>query len=277
MPAGTVTMMNATDVDFACTQCAKCCRDLRLPLTIDEAIEWLVRGGVVEVLCEAMPWLAEPPPHHIGAAHQRRRSFAASSGELPIRVIAILTAAFAGPCPNLQDDNRCGIYARRPLVCRIYPAEINPAVVFDPHHKACPSEAWATGSPPLLRAGRLVDARTIELIERSRETDVNEVPLKAQLCRALGIDRAAISNEGFAVYSPQAGRLLDALRAVRRQAAQDSVSLGFNAPETRWRLVSNRTASVAALAAVGAHGEFAGTLSTLSGRFGYLPLGDSAG
>jgi Fe-S-cluster containining protein len=272
-----VKKMSALDVDFACTQCAKCCHDLRLPLTIDEAIQWLVRGGVVEVLCEAMPWLAEPPPHHAGAAHQRRRSFAASSGELPIRVIAILAAAFAGPCPNLRGDDRCGIYTERPLVCRIYPAEINPSVVFDSRHKACPSEAWSTGFPPLMRAGRLVDARTIELIERFRETDENAAPQKAQLCRVLGIDRAAISNEGFAVHSPQSGRLLDALRAVRRQAAQGSISTGLGTSEARWRLVSNRTASVAALAAVGAHGEFAGTLRTPSGSFGYLPLGDSAG
>ncbi|MGG1948884.1 YkgJ family cysteine cluster protein [Trinickia sp. NRRL B-1857] len=277
MPAGTVTMMSATDVDFACTQCAKCCHDLRLPLTIDEAIEWLARGGAVEILCEAMPWLAEPPKHDIGAAHKRRRSFAASSGELPIRVIAILTAAFAGPCPNLQNDNRCGIYAERPLVCRIYPAEINPSVVFDSSHKACPSEAWATGLPPLVRAGRLVDARTVELIERSRETDANEVPLKAQLCRALGIDRAAISNEGFVVYSPPADRLLEALQAARQRASAASVSPRLDASESRWRLVSNRTASVAALAAVGAQGEFADTASTPSGSFGYLPLGDSTG
>lgn len=272
-----VTMMSATNVDFACTQCAKCCHDLRLPLTIDEAIEWLVRGGTVEVLCEAMPWLAEPPPHDVGAAHKRRRSFVASSGELPIRVIAILTAAFEGPCPNLQHDHGCGIYAERPLVCRIYPAEINPSVVFDSRRKACPPEAWATGLPPLVRAGRFVDAHTIGLIERSRETDANEVPLKAELCRGLGVDRAAVSNEGFVVYSPQAGRLLEALRAARRQSTEDPVSARLSAAEVQWRLVSNRAASVAALAAVGAHGEFAGTSSAPPGSFNYLPLGVSTG
>jgi Fe-S-cluster containining protein len=265
--------MNGTDLDFACTQCAKCCHDLRLPLTVGEAIDWLARGGAVQLLCEAIPWFAEPPPENVGAAHKRRRSFAASSGELPVRVDVILAAAFAGPCPNLQLDKRCGIYDERPLVCRIYPAEINPSVAFDSRHKACPPEAWATGSSALLRAGRLVDARTIELVERSRQTDASEVPVKALLCRALGIDRAAISNEGFVVYELDRSVLREALRRAKERLRTRTAPVEGDREDGDWRLVSNRDASLAALAAVGAHGERAGVQPNVP--FGYLPLRDS--
>lgn len=41
---------------------------LRIPLTIDEAIAWLQRGGHVELLCDAMPWLVEPEPDNAFAA-----------------------------------------------------------------------------------------------------------------------------------------------------------------------------------------------------------------
>ncbi|MGN6320067.1 YkgJ family cysteine cluster protein [Trinickia sp.] len=267
-------MMNATNVDFACTKCAKCCHDLRLPLTVDEAIAWLARGGTVELLCEAVPWHAEPPPENLSAAHKRRRSFAGRSGRLPVRLIVILAAAFAGPCPNLMPDNRCGIYALRPLVCRIYPAEINPFIGFEPRNKACPPEAWSQRAPAFVRGGRLVDASTAELAERSRAVDANEAPLKEQLCRALGIDRAAISNEGFVVHTPNAGLLLDTLRAIRAQPEADIGSQPPLAGNSEWRLLSNRKVSVDALVAVGADGEFADNLTRAS--YAYLSLFDSA-
>lgn len=262
--------MNGPDVDFTCTECAKCCHDLRLPLTIGEAIDWLLRGAPVEILSEALPWLTEPPPDNAWAAHKRQRSFAATCGELPIRVTVILTAAFAGPCPNLLPNKRCGIYGERPLVCRIYPAEINPFIALDARHKVCPPDAWATGLPALVRAGRLVDARTIESIERSRRADADELALKAQLCRALGIDRAAISNEGFVVHSPERGALLGALLAMRADTSAGSVSIQPNAGRDEWTLLSNRRASVDALAAVGANGEFADDCP--SAAFSYLSL-----
>ena len=68
------------------------------------------------------------------------------SGSLPTRVVVILTGAYEGPCPNLQPDMRCGIYEQRPLVCRIYPAEIK-------------SQGFATAT----RTRRLVDEYTISV------------------------------------------------------------------------------------------------------------------
>ena len=35
------------DTYFNCTQCGKCCRDTKIPLTVTEAISWLNRGDKV--------------------------------------------------------------------------------------------------------------------------------------------------------------------------------------------------------------------------------------
>ena len=83
----------------------------------------------MQVILEAIPWLEEFPSDDQQAAHRRRRSFAAMSGRLPVRIVVILAADISGACPNLKHDLRCGIYERRPLVCRIYPAEINPFIL----------------------------------------------------------------------------------------------------------------------------------------------------
>ncbi|WP_338000302.1 hypothetical protein [Burkholderia gladioli] len=42
-------------VHFSCTMCGRCCHDLRLPLSIDEALAWLARGGEVQLFCDAIP------------------------------------------------------------------------------------------------------------------------------------------------------------------------------------------------------------------------------
>src|SRR5450631_1131003 len=68
------------DLHFKCTQCGKCCRDIKLPLTVSEAMDWLRCGHPVQVICEALPWLEEPPADDLKAAHRRRRSFATMAG-----------------------------------------------------------------------------------------------------------------------------------------------------------------------------------------------------
>jgi Predicted Fe-S-cluster oxidoreductase len=147
-----------TDLNFACTMCGDCCHNLRLPLSVNEAIRWLECGGDVQVLCEAMPWPVEPSTDDGQVQHRRMRSFAAESGELPIRVMVTVAAAFDGACPHLQPDMRCGAYEARPNVCRIYPAEVNPFIELMLAHKACPPEAWAADRPSLIKGGRIVDS-----------------------------------------------------------------------------------------------------------------------
>lgn len=231
------------DIDFACTTCGQCCHDLRLPLRIDEAIDWLQRGGQMELLCEAIPWPVEPEPDNGLAAYKRARSSAAMSGTLPVRISIILTAAFTGACPNLRADMLCAIYEERPLVCRIYPAEINPFVSLAPENKACPPQAWQT--TPLQRGGVLVDATTYQLVQESRLANQSEAPLRMQICRELGIDHAALANEGFVIHAPDPGALLAALKQSRASAVSNDES-------ARWTLVSNRTETIETLTSVGA-------------------------
>lgn len=100
--------LSGMDIDFECTKCGKCCHDLRLPLTVTEAMAWLERGNDVQILCDAAPWPKEPPEDNLPAAHRRRRSFAAVSGSLPTRVVVILASAYEGPCPHHQQKMRCG-------------------------------------------------------------------------------------------------------------------------------------------------------------------------
>jgi len=233
------------DIDFKCTMCGKCCHDLRLPLTATEAVAWLEGGNDVQILCEALPWPEEPPADNLHAAQKRRRSFAAMSGSLPARVVVIFAGTHAGPCPNLQPDMRCGIYEKRPLVCRIYPAEINPFIALVPEHKMCPPESWTPGSSPLLRGGKLVDSDMFALIQQSRDADANDVPIKQQVCALLGINQAGVSNEGFVAHSPDRPELLAALRQASSEPAVPALS-------PTWCFLSKRRATVDVLVSVGA-------------------------
>jgi Fe-S-cluster containining protein len=231
------------DVDFECTACGRCCHDLKLPLSVAEAAAWLARGHEVQILCEAIPWPGEPPAHDLQAAHKRRRSFQVLSGSMPVRVVATLAASFRGACPNLSDDLRCGIYAQRPNVCRIYPAEINPFIPLVKSAKACPPQAWEAGRPALMRGGTLVDAATRSSIEAALQANEDDVDTKARLCAALGIRAAAMANEGFAVHAPGNAALSRALSAL---------SPPPTAAPADWLLVSNVAATLAAFAEIGA-------------------------
>jgi Fe-S-cluster containining protein len=251
------------DINFECTACGKCCHDLRLALTIAEAIAWLERGGQMELICEAIPWPVEPEAGNAQAAYKRARSTPAMSGSLPVRISIVLVAAYAGACPNLRDDMRCGIYEQRPLVCRIYPAEINPFVELTPENKECPPEAWQ--NTPLQRQGILVDATTAELIAQSRHANQLEAPLRMQLCFALGLNHAALANEGFVMYSPDSQALLTALREIHAHPEpQDATA--------QWTFVSNRAASLETLRSVGAAGQLAETTARGDSRYhGFFP------
>jgi Fe-S-cluster containining protein len=238
------------DLNFECTQCGKCCRNLKLPLTVPEAQAWLKDGHDVQLICDAVPWPQEPEPEDHKAAHRGRRSFAAMSGSMPTRVVAVLAANLAGACPNLQADLRCGIYERRPLVCRIYPAEINPFVKLNPAQKACPPEAWTVDHPLLQRDGRLVDGLVRRNIELSRDTDARNAEVKRRLCTVLRLECAALADEGFVVYSPERGLLLAALdRAV---SDRDVADRDAERAAASWRFVSNRSETIDSLSARGA-------------------------
>jgi Fe-S-cluster containining protein len=235
--------MQGSDIHFGCTQCGKCCRDTKVPLTVSEAIKWLNRGDEVQLLCEASPW-PEALDGEPRAAHFKRRSFAVMSGSMPTRVVVMLVANVVGACPNLLSDNRCRIYEDRPLVCRIYPAEINPLITLKRENKACPPEAWAKEQPLLLRGDVLTDKVISRDIEMSRAADVLDAGVKSRLCLALNVAHAALVHEAVLVYSPTAQTLLSALSlATATDSRQESVA--------QWRFVSDQQETLETLAKSG--------------------------
>ncbi len=233
------------DMHFGCTQCGNCCKSLKLPLTVAEAVTWLNSGHPVQIICEASPAPEDGAAIDPGMAHFVRRSFAAMSGSVRTRVAVILAASFTGNCPNLQADMRCGIYERRPLVCRIYPAEINPTIKLQPARKSCPPEAWASDKPLFQRSGRLLGAVLQGDIHKSRELSALDADVKKKVCLAMQVRDTARAGDGFVVYSPAIDALLPALAGALAGDADPQAASG-------WRYVSERPELVHELAHGGA-------------------------
>ncbi len=189
--------MNTT---FSCVGCGKCCNDHHVPLTLAEARMWAADGGQVIVLVEGFlgNGLGLPVQQR---EHAERRSVMVRSGTSEAYVAITFAAYNVGPCRNLDEDNLCRIYERRPLVCRIYPAEINPHIMLNPAIKDCPPESWEQG-PDLIIGGELVDRELAELIQRSRQADRDDVRTKDAICRLLGIRTTALKGDGFTAYLP---------------------------------------------------------------------------
>ncbi|MHC8317908.1 YkgJ family cysteine cluster protein [Pseudomonas sp. LB3P31] len=189
--------MNTT---FSCVGCGKCCNDHHVPLTLDEARMWAADGGQVIVLVEGFLGNGLGLPEQ-QREHAERRSARVGSGNCEAFVAITFAAYNPGRCRNLDEDNLCRIYERRPLVCRIYPMEINPHIPLNTAVKECPPESWETG-PQLIVGGALVDQPLAELIQRSRQADRDDVQLKDAICALLGIRTTALKGDGFTAYLP---------------------------------------------------------------------------
>ncbi len=236
-----------TGINFSCTSCGRCCHDLRLTLSVAEAIQWLHRGGKVQVLCHAAADLDDLSPV---VAYRSARSFPARSSGLAIRVQIILAAHFNGACPNLLPDMRCGIYGERPNTCRIYPAEIIPGLRLKSGRKLCPPEAWDDRQTEYLSAdGRILDVVTDAAIGAARATGLREVGMRQALATALGMKIAALENEGFAVWSIPSDELLPILR----DAMQGVGNPNKDTPSPDWLFVSPRPETLALIKAAGAN------------------------
>jgi Fe-S-cluster containining protein len=236
---------------FSCTLCGRCCHNLRLPLGLAEARNWLRQGGDVELFCEAIPWPQELPVEDLVAQHKRKRSFPAMSGTLPVRVIVSLLATFVGACPNLQSDMTCGIYERRPMACRIYPAEVNPFLAVDPAQKLCPPEAWESADVLQTDAGEWVDATVAEAVQSRRGSEYREAAAKARLCVVLGIAAAGLTNEGVVTYKPDRSRFVEALDMLETLDAAAAVAP--TQPDLlTWTMVSHRQQTLGLLRSAGA-------------------------
>ena len=197
---------------FSCVGCGSCCTDHHVPLTLGEALQWAVDGGSLIVLTEA--FLADG----YGVAveqltHATRRSTMVQSGSTHAHVAITFAAYNVGPCRNLDADKRCRIYERRPLVCRIYPMEINPHIPLRPEAKDCPPESWDQG-PEMIVGGRLIDTELSRLIEQSRQADREDIATKEAICQRLGIRATALKGNGFVAYLPDMEAFATAVMAV---------------------------------------------------------------
>ena len=189
--------MNTT---FSCVGCGKCCNDHHVPLTLAEARMWAADGGQVIVLVEGFlgNGLGLPVQQR---EHAERRSVVVRSGASEAYVAITFAAYNVGPCRNLDEDNLCRIYERRPLVCRIYPMEINPHIPLNTADQGMPARVVGKG-PDLIVGGELVDQELAELIQRSRQADRDDIQTKDAICALLGIRTTALKGDGFTAYLP---------------------------------------------------------------------------
>ena len=185
---------------------------------------WAADGGQVIVLVEGFPGngLGLPVQQR---EHAERRSVLVRSGASEAYVAITFAAYNVGPCRNLDEDNLCRIYERRPLVCRIYPAEINPHILLNTAIKDCPPESWEQG-PDLIIGGQVVDQGLVELIQRSRQADRDDVQAKDAICGLLGIRTTALKGDGFTAYLPD----MNAFATVIDQVSAQPLA----APESDW-------------------------------------------
>lgn len=232
------------DVRFDCTQCGKCCHDLKLPLSVDEAIAWAGQGHTVRLLIDARPDEGAPSSDAAEVRYRYERAFSGTSGAVPVRINVMLVAFHDGPCPHLTAEMLCGNYEARPRVCRIYPAEAVPGIPILPERKLCPPEAWGADQPLFEVGGRVVSDETRRLIDEQRAVMLDDIPAKAWVSALLGIDTAAFGNEGLSVHSPAPAQLAAALAEARSKSEP--------APPRDWTLATNRGVTRAMLDDAGA-------------------------
>lgn len=200
---------------FACTGCGKCCTGHHVPLTLGEARQWATAGGQVIVLIEA--FVTDGPGMPVEQReHVLRRSYPVACGGSEARVSVTFAAFNPGRCRNLDDNDLCTIYESRPLVCRIYPVEINPHIPLRPQNKDCPPEAWEQG-PELIHGSLPVDAALLALVEASRQADRDDIAAKVTICEALGMTTSALKGNGFTAWLPEMTAFAAALEQVPAQ------------------------------------------------------------
>ncbi|MFH0022930.1 YkgJ family cysteine cluster protein [Pseudomonas fluorescens] len=208
--SGRCELNYSQDIRFDCNGCGRCCENHHVPLTLEESIRWVTDGGQLIILVEGFieDGLGLEPNQ---ATHLLRRSHSVRSGTLRPRIITTFAAYNPGRCRYLQADNRCGQYDVRPLVCRIYPAEINPSITLVPQAKDCPPEVWNEG-PILIHRQSGVSNALEALIERSRQADRADIGRKVAICELLGITVSAVRGNGYTAWLPDSQKWLSAVR-----------------------------------------------------------------
>lgn len=208
---------------FNCVGCGACCKGRFIPLTLGEARQWLERGHDVVILLEAFAqpyWSASEQEYQ----HSLLRSAQVSCGATQVQVTAIFAAYALTQCPNLGSDDLCGIYEDRPLVCRIYPMEINPFIELEPQNKDCPPEAWESGEIIFKDAAQ--DPTLSSLIQASRLADRADARTKVSICNRMGINVAAWKSDAFVIHFPAPDQFLEAVNAQASISEEDTRDLG---------------------------------------------------
>ena len=204
-------------VKFNCVGCGACCKGRYVPLTLEEAEAWLRRGHCVSILLEAFA-IDEEQGDLAHYRHNASRGTHVRSGSIDICVIAIFAADAISGCPNLGEGNACRIYDQRPLVCRIYPMEVNPFVVFRTDQKDCPPEAWDTSQEnEVIRPDGQLIPSIKQLVEASRLADQAEALTKVLICEDLDLRVAAWKGSGYVIHTPGVDDLMAAISRVSAQ------------------------------------------------------------
>ncbi|WP_292626473.1 YkgJ family cysteine cluster protein [Novosphingobium sp. 17-62-19] len=237
--AGFLGSIAPMEIPFDCTQCGRCCHDLRLTLSVEEARAWATNGHQVDLLAEGWAWTDYANEADPAIAWRKATTFSAMVGDVPFRINLRLVARYEGPCPHLLPDMRCGNYEARPRICRIYPLESRPFEAMTPEKRRCPPEAWGKGLPVLERNGEPAETEPRAILSQHRQTMVDDVPRKAQLAAALGFTEAALAGEGLATCEASPTTLLAALEIADQSRT---------APRPNWSIVTNRETTRAMLA-----------------------------
>ena len=98
-------------LNFRCTECGHCCRDLRVPLTSADLARLVAASG--EATEQLVAWL---PPDAVDMTGEPGSFVLLEHGR------ALLTLAHrAAACRFLGVDQRCTVYEGRPASCRLFP------------------------------------------------------------------------------------------------------------------------------------------------------------
>lgn len=215
-------MNSPSPVRFNCLGCGnKCCTGRFVPLTLDEASAWLGRGSDVVVILEAFA-NELPASRSSEYLHHEARSAVVRCGSEHVNLIVILAASNLSGCPHLGPHDACTIYDERPLVCRIYPMEINPHIALEPRNKECPPHAWnGTSGEFLIASDGQPPADLRVLIEESRAADRADAVAKVAVCQEMGLTTAAWKHDGIVVHLPDQQRLKEVIERVSRVSEID--------------------------------------------------------
>lgn len=202
--------MHKSAIQYTCVTCGICCKGRLIPLTVKEAEQWLARGDDVAILLEAFSLSSQAvqSPEYL---HNASRAAKVIAGNGTLNVIAIFAGNALQQCPSLREDNLCGIYEERPLVCRIYPMEINPFIELKAENKICPPESWESGE--IICSDGEANPSLKLLINQSKQADVKDAAKKVAICESLGMTVASWKGDGLAVYFPKREALLGAILA----------------------------------------------------------------